>query len=215
MTKLSITPPTTGELNSTADPKVVTALKAVETWANGEVGTANIAAENVTEAMLTKALQEKLTVRLGFTFKAETLSFNAESERHYLLNKTGITATLPAPTANRIISLFSGLGVTSKVTASSGTIYGDFINAQATIELLPLQHVILIAGGSEWQIIAGEPSRTATYSAVKAVRTALTEYEPSATRPTLVILSVKKPTNAFVVVVNGWVSPKPTAPAKS
>ncbi len=54
MSELSLVLPEIGKPDTTEDPKIVTAFTAVQTWANGNVGTTNIAAEGVNEANLVK-----------------------------------------------------------------------------------------------------------------------------------------------------------------
>src|SRR5947207_3956161 len=60
MAKLTLSVPVVGEKRSIAEPKVDTALKEVETWANGNIGSNNIEAKGVTEAMLSTAVQTLL-----------------------------------------------------------------------------------------------------------------------------------------------------------
>jgi hypothetical protein len=188
MAKLTITPPSTGEKDSVAEPKVGTALKAIETWANGEVGTSNIAAGNVTEAMLATAVQEKLTSLTGIVYATSAVSLEGVSGKLYKMTVGATTLTLPAPTVNRLIGVYSSNGC--KVTASSGKIYGDFISpGQTTVELSSDQHLLVFADGSNWLIIAGEAKREQTYGA-QVARVKNTLYEPSASRPTLVVLEV-------------------------
>lgn len=127
-------------------------------------------------------------------FKTRAGAYNGVSGEFALQNKAGeSTMTLPAvATASQIIGVFSGAGATTKITTSGGAfIYGDFINKEATITLLPLQHVILFSDGGEWLIIAGEPKREQTYSAPVAYTKAEAEagHEVSATRPGYVALT--------------------------
>lgn len=102
------------------------------------------------------------------------------------------TIILPAPRRNSIVGCWNSSG-SSEVTVSStthgGSMYGDYTIAATTIKLLAYQHVLLIADGSNWLIIAGEPKRTQTYGTEESA-VAGTEYEPSATRPVYVFLSV-------------------------
>lgn len=196
MSKLVLTVPTVGELNTVAEPKVDVALAAIETWANGNVGTNNIAAENVTEAMLAKAVQEKLGTKIGLTFKEITLSAEVATTEFIYANKTGITATLPAPTANRMIAVFCGGSATSvKVTCSSGKIYGDYTEGATTVTLTTYQHILVIASGEHWFIMAGEPKREQKYAAKKEYSQAEAEagVETSATRLSYVVFSGNVP----------------------
>jgi hypothetical protein len=165
MTKLTLAVPSTGEKNTVAEPKVDTALKAIETWANGEVGTGNIPAEVLTEAMLVKALQEKLTTKLGLKLQIKNESLEGVSEVFYEMEKESSTLTLPAPTLNRMI----GIGTNSiinavKVTASSGKIFTPQHSAGATtVEVTKLSPIIVLADGSNWLRIAGEEKSEQTY----------------------------------------------------
>lgn len=185
MTKLSITPPSTGELNTVADPKVVTALQAIEAWANGNVGTNNIEAGTVTEAMLSVAVQTLLGKAVsGLTFAERTTSVEAANGELVYANKTGITITLPAPTVGRSIAVFCGGSATSvKVTCSSGKIYGDFTEGATTVTLATYQHLRVVASGEHWFIESGEPKREGVQK-FKALTSGKAE-EFSATRPVI------------------------------
>lgn len=98
-----------------------------------------------------------------------------------------ITVTSPAAATGAVFTvLANGHAVTVK--AASGKIYGDFIEGATEVKLVGYQHVILVSDGTNWFIIAGEPKREATYG-TQVSRTSNTEYEPSATRPTEVIVS--------------------------
>lgn len=191
MAKLTLEVPTVGEKNTVAEPKVDTALKAIETWANGEVGTANIAAENVSEAMLTKALQEKLTTKIGLTLELKNESFEAVAEKWYIQEKEGATITLPKPTANRMIAVTCANTIKAfKLKPLEGKIYSGLHPAGATVvEVTESASLIVEATGINWFVLAGEEKREQAYSAQTA-RTLGTEYEPSATRPTFVTLEI-------------------------
>lgn len=60
MAKLTLSVPIIGEKRTTAEPKVDTALSAIETWANGGVGLENLENAGVTEAKLSAAVQTLL-----------------------------------------------------------------------------------------------------------------------------------------------------------
>lgn len=192
MTKLTITPPSTGELNTVADPKVVTALQAIEAWANGSVGTNNIEAGSVTEAMLSTAVQTLLGKAVsGLTFAERTTSVEAASGELVYANKTAITITLPAPTVGRSIAVFCGGSATSvKVTCSSGKIYGDFTEGATTVTLTTYQHLRVVASGEHWFIESGEPKKEAVYSTgfkAYSEAEAVAGVAPSATRMAYVV----------------------------
>ena len=157
MTKLTVPVPSVGEKNTAAAPKVDTSLKAIEQWANGEVGTGNIEAGTVTEAMLVTAVQEKLGGTIfGLTHKASAISAAIANGELLELTGAGTTGTLPAATKNRVCGIYAAAaGVKLKTTA--GVITGDFITGQATIGLELGQHVVVEAEGTNWRIIAGEP----------------------------------------------------------
>jgi hypothetical protein len=64
------------------------------------------------------------------------------------------------------------------------------VGSAATLTLLADQHVKLRSEGANWVIVAGEPKRTAKYTALAALAEA-TPLEPSATRPSTVNFEVK------------------------
>lgn len=192
MAKLTITPPSVGEKDSVAEPKVTTALKEVEKWANGEVGTNNIAAENVTEAMLTKALQEKLVTNVGLVYAASAVSLEGANGKFYAISGAGTTLTLPAPTANRMIGgVGTGSATVLKVTASSGKIYHGTKTAGVTTAEFPIAESFLVfANGTDWLVLSGQPKSTETYVLkVWTQAEAEASQTPSATRPALVSFS--------------------------
>lgn len=100
-------------------------------------------------------------------------------------------AKLPPPAVNNIFSLWALPGATVTIKPTSGVFYGDFINAAASIVLLSLQHVVVQQDGVNQFIIAGEPKRTDSYTAIKNYTKAEAEagVEPSATRPATVVIS--------------------------
>jgi hypothetical protein len=156
MTRLTLTPPATGEPNTAADPKIVTALQAIEAWANGNVGTGNITALSVTEGMLEAALSTKIGAKLsGLTIVPKTSeSYTAKNgELVEMLGTGGFTVTLPAATANVIVGVASPL-VESKVKTAGGAIIGDG-HSTATLTLAAGQHVVLQADGVNWLITSG------------------------------------------------------------
>lgn len=205
MTKLTVVAPSVGELNSVAAPKVDTALQAIETWANGQVGTNNITAGSITEAMLEAALATKIGAKIaGLTFTLQNASYTAVSGDLVFEEKEGATVTLPTVVKDRIVEVFAGAnGV--KVKTNGGSIYGDFVEAVSEVVLQKSQHVRLQCNGTNWDILSGEVKREQEYAAGPTSRTAGVEYEPSATRlvyVTLCVSSTSEKTMAFRVKVN-------------
>lgn len=190
MTKLTLSPPIVKELEVTAEPKVGVALTAIETFLNGKEldGTTNIKEEGVLETNLSAAVQTKLNQKtFGLEYKAEGANFEAESGKLYGCT-AALTATMPAATANRIVGLTNLAAVAIKVSAKAGkTIVGDFVN-QEVVELMPAQHLLLEANGSNWTIVAGEPKREQKY-ALKTYTKAEAEAAPvlSANRPAMAV----------------------------
>lgn len=207
MTKLSLTKPETGKLNTVEEPKVATAFTAIETVVNGELeGTNNIKAEGVTEANLTAAVQTLLNAK---SFAAMTVNVKsaaavtAASGELVIMQKDASVLTLPEPTANRIVgAVCSSPAVTIKVAPAKAAtkVYGGFVELASNLTLTTWQIVVLEGDGTNWAIISGEPKREQTYGAettsVKGVAEA--GVEPSATRPAYVVLST-----AGVVEVGG------------
>jgi hypothetical protein len=115
-------------------------------------------------------------------------SYDAVNGELGMQEKSGATITLPAAAANAIVGIFCGPGATSAKVAAAGAakILGDFIEPSASIALATRQHVFLQADGTNWFIIAGEPKRSGYEAPVARVTN--TEYEPSATRETFVIV---------------------------
>jgi hypothetical protein len=113
------------------------------------------------------------------------------------------TITLPAPAVGAVVGVFCNSASPITVAGAGGAkIYGDFVNAASSIVLTTYQHVTLQGNGSAWFIVAGEPKKESVSGALTA-RAVNTEYEPSATRPTEVIVSWSglnpaKPTSLFV-----------------
>jgi hypothetical protein len=82
---------------------------------------------------------------------------------------SGITVTLPAPAINVTVAVFAKTGETTikQHTLGGDTISGDFVSGAATIKLAEGQHVTLTSNGIGWFIVAGEPKREQTLSAIK------------------------------------------------
>src|ERR1700685_261323 len=139
MTRLTITPPSIGEKNVVAEPKVDVALKEVEAWANGNVGAVNIGEGVLTEAMLSTAVQTLLNTKsfaaLTYIAKNEA-SYTASSGQLVLMEKASSILTLPTPTANRIVGVYSSnSGVKVRTAAGGQYIFGDFVSTtSSTVE---------------------------------------------------------------------------------
>lgn len=189
MTKLTLTKPEIGLKNITEEPKVGNALTAIEQWANGEIDTFNLKNEGIEEADLSAAIKALLGAKVsGFTVTSHAGSVTGVGGELAVMEGNGTTYKLPTPTANTTVAVFCGTQPTSiKVQASGTKIYGDFITGIETITLAQLQHVTLIANGTVWLIVSGEPKREQAYGAL-ANRGFGGELEPNATRPTLVSL---------------------------
>lgn len=206
MAKLAITPPSVGEKDSVAEPKVGTALQAVETWANGNVGANNIEAKGITEAMLATVLVEKLTTKLGMTTEAKNESLTGVSEKLYIMEKEASTLTLPAPTLNRVIGITCANSINAvKITCSEGKVFSKLHPAGATtVEVTTSSGIVVEATGSNWFVIAGGEKAT-DISGARTARVVGTEYEPSATRPTQVIVTIELGAAAVGEVLVGGV----------
>lgn len=140
------------------------------------------------------------TLASVLTLTAQSGSYSAKSGDFVEATGSGSTITVPV-TANALT--FVACAATGELTvkAASGVIVGDFTNA-ASCKLLPNQHLLLIGDGTNARIIAGEPKREQTYSAL-VNRTAGTEYEPSATRETWVSLTFETTATEWKVIVGG------------
>ncbi len=171
MSELTFPLPEIGEASIAADPRTLEALINIRNWAAGLIDSTNLKAEGIkTESLLNGAVTEpKLSAPVAALLNAKTsglavakytANFAAKGGELAQMETTGIVATLPAPTANRVVAFLVGTGATSvKIKASVGQIFGDFINAANEITLTTLQHVELIGDVQEtgWLIKAGEP----------------------------------------------------------
>jgi hypothetical protein len=118
------------------------------------------------------------------------------------------TFTLPAaPEVNQIIGVIAQSLATAKINGNGKLITGDFVNAEPTITLLGNQHVLLFYDGGVWRIIAGEPKREQTYGA-PVERAINTPIEPSATRPTFVIVTATASTAHAYLEMGAFVGGK-------
>ena len=137
-------------------------------------------------------LAERLTTILKehvLTITKHTASYEAKSGELGEVTKTAQTVTLPlAATKDQIVGIFSTVAETKVTTSGGAEVFGDFI-VGATFTLSTNQHVVLQANGTNWLVIAGEPKRGATYTAL-AASTINAKHLVSATRPSVVLLTV-------------------------
>lgn len=213
MSKLSLTYPTVGQKDSTEEPKVTTALQAVETFLNGQKieSTDNIKPGGIEEASLSAPVQTLLNTKSAAALslvKKNEATFTIASGELVQMEKEASEVKLPAATLNRIVGIWCSAKTITVKAAVAGTIFGDFIEGATTITLMKTQHVLLQADGTNWDILAGEPKRTETYGALTSRSAA--EYEtagltPSTTRPTWVTLSMRILVGQTVKVTVGGV----------
>lgn len=118
-----------------------------------------------------------------------TVAVDTAAKTGELLNVSGVhTITLPAATANAIVGVYFANG--GKVTTSGGAfIFGDFVHELATITFAADQHATLVAEGTNWRIVAGEPKREEAQKP-KLLTSGKAE-EFSATRPVIVRVQAK------------------------
>ncbi len=110
-----------------------------------------------------------------------------------------IKVNLPTPTANAVVAV-SANNHEVKVAAGSALIYGDWITGATPVTLVGYQHLLLMADGSNWHILAGESKRTQEYGALTS-RSLNTAYEVSSTRPAVVILQIAFSTTGQIAKV--------------
>jgi hypothetical protein len=191
MTKLALVLPEVGTKNSIADPRIPTALQAIQEVVNGKLegSEVNIRKESIDEKSLTAGVQALVNAKTsGLTLVQHKGNIEVKGGELAEMIEESATVTLPAPVLNRTVGVFGGgVAVTLTSVEKGGKIYGDFLSATGvtSIKLAPFQHVILQSEGTNWLIISGEPKREETYGAFTA-RVIGTEYTPSTTRPTLV-----------------------------
>jgi hypothetical protein len=209
MTNLTLTIPEVGEKNTVADPRTQQAFEAIRTFINTEqLSSGNIKEHGIEESRLSEALIALIGAKvLGLTVTPKTSESvtAASGEVIEMLGTGGHTVTLPAPTINRIVGVISPL-IESKVKTPSGAIFGDFISSATTIALAAGQHVLLIADGANWFILAGEPKREQTYGTPKLFSKAECEagVVPSTTRPAFAFFK-KSSAGSQVLEVGGVV----------
>ncbi len=193
MTAITLAPPIVKEKVTTAEPKVGTAITAVETFLNSNKldGTTNIKLEGIKETNLELALQEKLAATLsGLKIKGTGISITAATGEFIIAGVGGITITLPTRVENREVAVFNTAATAVKVKTNGGFFKGDFLTTEpAEVELMKNQHITVQCDANNWYIKAGEPRRTQTYGA-RVERAAATPFPPNATRPTQVSFEV-------------------------
>lgn len=195
MSKVSLNYPVIGLPDSTEEPKVTTALKALEEFLNGAKieSTDNIKPEGITEASLSSAVKTKLAGTIfGLTYKQISASTEIKNGELFEAVSGVGTITLPTPTAGRTVGMFVGAAGPVKVTAAGAAkIFTDSPAAEGvtTVELTLYQHLVLTANGTNWLVMSGTIRPTQAYSAQAAI-TSAKEEEPSATRATDVHLEI-------------------------
>jgi len=212
MTAITLVPPVVKEKNTVAEPKVGTAIKAVEEFLNSNKldGATNIKAEGVTETSLTSAVQTKLNQKSsGLELKKQAGSTTAVAGNFYLMETNATTLTLPAPaTANAQVGIGTINGVeSSKLKIGVGAkIYGDFTNGGENLTIFENQHLIVEGDGTNWRILSGEPTNTNLYAAETTIT--LVEAEAGVTiskvRPALVTVFAEMTANqGLEITVSG------------
>jgi hypothetical protein len=201
MTSISLEVPVVGAKNTTEEPKVGNSIKKTEEFINGANldGTTNIKAEGIAEANLTAAVQTKLNQKSsGLELKKQAGSATGESGILYLMETNAATLTLTATaTASKQVGIICNNGIESvKLKAGVGAkIFGDFVlsTGAGEVTVRENQHLIVEADGTNWRIIAGEPTNTNEYTTLESLAQATVEagVTPSKTRPTLVTLSIQ------------------------
>lgn len=127
----------------------------------------------------------------GLAVRTSAGSTTAVSGERVEMTATG-TVTLPAVTVNSVVEVWNAEGVTTIVGAGAAKISGDFVSTAASITLTKFQHVLLVADGGGWLIVAGEPKREQVMT--RTLRTSGTAWTPSSTRPTQVTVEAIKGT---------------------
>ncbi len=189
MTNITLSPPIVGEKNTTAEPKVGTAIKAVEEYINGAKidGTSNIKLESVNENNLSAAVQVLLNkAAAGLTVVKQAGSTTGTSGNFYLMETNATTLELPLPTIGRMVGVATKNTVAEskmKTNAGIAKIFGDYLKATGveTATLTENQHMIVVADGTNWRVISGEAKREQTYGA--RVERAVGKFTPSTVRP--------------------------------
>lgn len=114
--------------------------------------------------------------------------------------KSGETFTMPAVgTANQYIVTSSSVAE-AKLTTGAKFVGGGL--SSSTAILTTGMVAVWQSDGTNWRLIAGEVKPEQAYGA-QVVRTAETEYEPSASRRATVVLTVRGSTTGWNVLVGG------------
>ncbi len=199
MTNITLLPPIVGSKNTTEEPKVGTAIKAIEQYLNQTVvgtgiGTENVIKESITEEKLSAAVQVLLNQKAaGLELKKQAGSTTGASGVIYLMETNATTLTLPAATSSRQVGIICKNTVAAVALKATGVkIFGDFL-AAAGVEVINIaenQHVVVEADGTNWWIISGEPKREQLYSA-RVASVAGEGHTPNTVRPVEVVLTHK------------------------
>jgi hypothetical protein len=159
MTTLSYSVPVPGsELNSSADPKISTALQTILGWAAGGIDTGNLS----TTAGITFGQLAAGAGRMSLVTK--TLAYSANSGDLVIAGVTGapFTVTLPAPSLNALVGVVAGASATgaNPITVarhSVDVINGVGLSSATSFALgIPGAHALLQSDGTNWFVIAGQ-----------------------------------------------------------
>lgn len=151
MTSLNLTLPQAGTtLNSVADPEVVAALSAIQTWANGNIDTSNMNLPSVAAGGL-----------MRLAARAVTANVTANAGDLCIVTSGNPTVTLPAASANAVVgvsilnfAVTGALPVT--VTGPALSIVGVGLNGVTSVIMgTPGATMIFMSDGAKWYIIAG------------------------------------------------------------
>lgn len=225
MTELAFPLPEIGEASLSADPRTLEALINIKAWAAGQIDSTNLkalgvtladlAAESVSEAKLTKAVAELLNAKTaGLATKAHTTTESTlkTGEVAEFTGGSSLAAKMPAVApANQYLTVCNFLNTEANTVTLKGEgakFYGGFVKAANTLILLQQQWVTLFSDGTQWQIVAGESKREQVYSGEAVVSKAEWEagVEPSAIRSalvTVIVVSTAEKRCAYTAKVGG------------
>lgn len=142
MGSITLSIPQVNSPDSTEDPKIANNFTLLQTLLNGNLDSSNLSA---TIGFL------RLTYR-------QLNSSNTAASGDWITAAPGITVTLPAPSANAIVSVLANNAVTSAspVTVSGTNIYGLGLSAASSFLLgTAMRSVILESDGASWAIVTG------------------------------------------------------------
>jgi hypothetical protein len=123
-------------------------------------------------------------------FVLRTGNFTARWGEAALVFPTAGVCTLPAP-AQGLLEIWNISGGEETIKSpGAGVIYGDFVQGPSEFKIAKFQHVQIRSDGTNYYIVAGEPKREELYGA-KVLKTEGVEYEPNATRPSLIIAMIE------------------------